>query len=183
MVSVTCPSCGGKVVDAELGERTRCRYCGTDLHLPAVVQGTARIDATHDPTPPSSSREHARRAPPRWALVAFAGVACVFGAAVWIAKPRRPTYEFTVEPPVPPATVQQVNADASCLVTCNGGCLAITDSKLSVACLERCGDGCKGVAAAPAMTCGARCDVVCEGTADPVARLQCKDGCRKACLP
>ncbi len=36
VVAVACPSCGGTVAGVDLGRRTECRYCGTDLHLPTL---------------------------------------------------------------------------------------------------------------------------------------------------
>lgn len=42
VVHITCPACGGDVDGTELGARARCRYCGVELHVPAVDMSAPR---------------------------------------------------------------------------------------------------------------------------------------------
>ena len=60
VVTVSCPNCGGSVDEADLGEKTKCEFCGTRLHLPKVALEDGAPKAPPFRPPPSTDSEDER---------------------------------------------------------------------------------------------------------------------------
>jgi hypothetical protein len=178
VVTITCPSCGGKVTNAELGDRTTCKYCGTELHLPTVGYEPPTIDATHGPEPSVAPR---RRAPSQGAQIALVLIvtAAIGGFAYVIL--RQPTVrEVEGSGPSPlPRDPELANVD--CTMACNKPCFEIKDPSLMVSCMNKCEDKCKFVGKGTPSECRARCDTKCAGAPDPASLGACKSSCVSAC--
>ncbi|MFO0550906.1 MAG: hypothetical protein U0271_21125 [Polyangiaceae bacterium] len=181
VVMVTCPSCGGGVRDAELGERTRCTYCGTDLHLP-TVEFPESEPAPPPSTPPAESRPARAKAqdskPPGFLLVLAAG--CV----VFLVYELFATDDVTASKSPSPEQHAIPNGGAEradCMVGCYNPCLNIKDTNEMVACTNKCTDKCRHVGRGSSTECRSRCDSLCQGAPDATSRAACLSGCSSDC--
>jgi hypothetical protein len=188
VLTVTCPNCGGAVNDAELGKRTTCTFCGTDLHLP-------RIDSTPDepPEPPREqeppsdgvlpSLDAANPAPPRpqWGLL-LGVFTLMVGFVVWMA------WRSPMSPDVPssPDPVAQRDPEISATV-CHGNCLGacgelpIDNTHAMTKCMDACEKKCNYPPKIPIAECHAKCDDKCGGAPNESTRLSCVGSCKAAC--
>ncbi len=189
---VSCPQCGGSVRDADLGERTKCQYCGTDLHLPTV-------DFTPD-SPPSEARrptaavvelepeqQAAGRSQHQPLLLAMA-VLVLLGAlaVIMFASSSSSPQPSTVSPAPQSARDKELEgtmAGANCTLDCTKPCLEISDPTAVLMCLDNCEHKCKFVGKGTPGECRSRCSSTCGGAPDAASRAACESGCMQGCPP
>lgn len=126
VVTISCPACGGKVNGAELGERTACTYCGTELHLPA-------IKPTPIPPPPEPAQGRPNTAP---ALVAAIMFLVVISAMMWMFLSKQDPPPVGLDRPDP------VVERAECMIGCTRSCVQLDEPKQVIACNDECGKRC-----------------------------------------
>jgi hypothetical protein len=193
---VSCPQCGGSVRDADLGERTKCQYCDTDLHLP-TVDFTPDSPESEPPRPRAApvvelELEQPLVAAPRqhhqlllWGLLAAILVGTLI-AMMSIAS-RSPTTE-PVEPTPAPQSVRDkemdgVMANANCTIDCTKPCMNISEPSAMIACLDKCDAKCKFVGKGTPSECRSRCSGTCASAPDAASRAACESGCMQGCPP
>ena len=175
MVTVTCPQCGGGVDATELGERTRCRYCHTELHLPTLHFESESGGASPVPSaiPTVVAVGHPRRHPVMLILFLGALALLVLGLAGYVTS-RSPASQ-TGSPAAEPID-QAVIARATCVGDCAAPCAAKTSMLRSYDCFHSCQNKC-GLSGAE---CLLRCDDICtpaSGIIDTSCSMSCNLGC------
>jgi hypothetical protein len=197
VVTVSCPSCGGAVEDTELGERTKCRFCGTELYLPTLrFERDEQPDQSKEMDDDTETQPEAAAEPPPYipvrrssqpeiVLLVVAVTALVFVlyvAMTWAGSPS----------PVPNATPPSRHADpktdgimanANCLTGCLDPCQQITNPDQMVACFQKCQDKCKFVGKPTGSVCRSQCADTCKAAPDEASRAACASGCLSACPP
>lgn len=203
VLTVTCPSCGAGLKNTELGARTRCAHCGTELHVPEVVVREVPVDA-HDH---AKEAEHERageerteeeeppadRSPPpppaprglgawpalavlaAFLLVLFVGGASRSGSGSGSSSvaTSTPKTERDVE-------LEGLLAHSSCKSACIKPCLEIKDPSASVGCMEQCDHRCRHVGKGTPAECRGRCATKCS-TAPDSYRARCETDCASEC--
>ena len=195
VVTVSCPTCGAIVDDAEVGERTECRYCGTSLHVPRVEGlGDERPppDDAREPGPAAAHREMPEEAPVAPAaramsplvggLIATVVVVAILVVAIGTASgpatpsvaPRATPHDRDLDP-----TLQH----ADCSMACTKPCLEIQQPDALIRCMDSCEAKCKYVGNGSGTACRAGCQARCADAPDPESRQLCSIGCSAACPP
>lgn len=143
VITVSCPSCGGKVDDAEPGRRTPCPFCGTELHIPMSA-----------PLQPESTRpsatDHAAAAsfmPPRshkgvYVVVAVALV--IAAACIQLTKMSRQTASYPATSRSAASPLKQTSG-WGCFADCTGNCTTRENADADDVCFKNCEARC-GVA-------------------------------------
>jgi hypothetical protein len=174
VVTVSCPSCGGKVKDAELGDQTTCKYCGTDLHLPEVgYPDRAPVEHTEEAPP-------VRRTP--GAVVALVAILGFGTFATFFYVLRRPSSIELSSPRVASPPDPQM-AGVECSMACTKPCMEISDPQLMLNCMNKCDDRCKYVGKGTPAECRARCTTTCAPAPDDGAKSACTTSCFAKCPP
>ena len=183
VVHLTCPGCGGDVSDAELGEKSTCRYCGVELHVPDVQ---LQAPPATPPRPVTQASEPPRRpAFNSWGTVALLATVTLVavGAIAMSAGPSpSPTASAPGKTPVVSDDTEGILAGARCLVDCNRPCLEIKDPDGMVRCLDACQSRCKLVGKGTRAECSDRCQTRCNVAPDE-SRGLCLSGCLSDCPP
>jgi hypothetical protein len=186
VVTISCPSCGASV-KGELGSRTECRYCGTDLHLPKFAgDATDELAEPLEPTDGSYEQEPPARATRSMLLpliavgVALAvGLLYLVGAGSSVSAPestRSPASTHDLE-------LERTIANAKCLTSCIKPCTEIEDPQSMVNCTNGCEEKCKYVGKGSGADCRARCVSKCSTAIDDSVRAACESGCGRECPP
>lgn len=142
VVTISCPSCGGKVRGAEPGSSSDCRYCGTTLHIPHIG------DDDDEPVSDRASAQEEvagleRAKPPPvvvFAVVAFFALVVVIIVRIAITVPE-------VELDAPAAPESPTMRSARCLSDCTDDCGRPGDDMASMdayaECTQRCVERCE----------------------------------------
>jgi ribosomal protein S27E len=129
IVTITCPSCGGKIegITATNAEQTiKCTYCGTELHVPRVGEVVHEVvrEVIHEVSQPSAyfipPSEDIRPKSKPWVPLIILGIGAVIAIPV-VCQSNRDADRLVDESR---ARMQQDDAERAKQESCNRGCKA-----------------------------------------------------------